>query len=78
MLSLGWAENGKKQLIKQFEKHQEKCASSTSPSDDGLWGDSVLPGEGTKPKLQVRNTEVRKNTCSTKLHPQEFIKGMKM
>ena len=64
MLSLGWAENGKKQLLKQLQKHPEQCASSASPSDDGLaggrGGGSILPGEGTKPKPQVPSIEVEK------------------
>ena len=38
MLSLDWAENGKKQLLKQLQKHPEQCVSSASPSDDGLGG----------------------------------------
>lgn len=59
-LRLGWVENGKKQLLKQLlQKHREQCASLARPSDDRLGGgggDSVLPGEGTKPP--VPSTEV--------------------
>lgn len=60
MLSLDWAKNGKKQLLKQLQKHPEQCASPASPSDDRLGGGSILPGEGTKPKPQVPSIEVEK------------------